>query len=351
MPLKQKFSEISPVLLASITLPCVGVGVGIGECVADVYKWSLAIVGIVAFVQIIYAGWLYLTAFGNTGKTSTARSKIANAILGIILLFSSYLILKTINPALVKGELRLPNISVKGDQFTNCAELKREKKSSEFCELKAQQEKNLATAKEGLAKLDAEIVAKKQRIADLEALADTQELTPTQQAELDKLKKEVPVLETKQKELKKGFETASGITEIKDFGVDPNSADLSDNTLLRFRLKIFASLEAISRRCGAVQQNAIDHDVSYAVFLLDSPNAQRPGQLVRGNRSSENWSRNDFGSGKVISKDFEQKIKEGVKIDPKYNSVRYYAVFSCFNSEGRFQELNRSADVTIRIQP
>jgi len=100
---------------ALLTLPCQD-SAGLGECISGIYSWSLAVVGIVAFVQIVYAGWLYLTAAGNTSKAGAAMSKISNAILGIILLFSSYLILNTINPDLVGGGISLPNL--KGDKVT-----------------------------------------------------------------------------------------------------------------------------------------------------------------------------------------------------------------------------------------
>ena len=101
--------EFIPFSLAVFSLPCQG-NVGIGECVSGIYTWSLTVVGIVAFVQIFYAGWLYLTAAGNIAKTSQAMSKISNAILGIVLLFSSYLILNTINPDLVGNDFNLPNL-------------------------------------------------------------------------------------------------------------------------------------------------------------------------------------------------------------------------------------------------
>ncbi|MDO8495616.1 MAG: hypothetical protein Q7S32_03845 [bacterium] len=107
------FSEkLTPLLFASITLPCAG-DIVLGDCISQIYTWSLTIVGIAAFVQIVYGGWQVLTAFGNTGKVGEAMSRISNAVLGIVLLFSSYLILKTINPNLVGGEVALPNITVK----------------------------------------------------------------------------------------------------------------------------------------------------------------------------------------------------------------------------------------------
>ncbi len=81
-------------------MPCQGKE-AIGECISQVYTVSLSLVGIVAFVQIVYGGFMLLTAAGNTSKTGQAMDKIKNAVLGIVLLFSSYLILNTINPDLV----------------------------------------------------------------------------------------------------------------------------------------------------------------------------------------------------------------------------------------------------------
>lgn len=96
--------------MAMITFPCVG-DINLGECVSQIYTWSLTAVGIAAFISIIYGGWRLVIAFGNTGKVSEAMKRISNAVLGIILLFSSYLILRTINPNLVGGTINLPKIS------------------------------------------------------------------------------------------------------------------------------------------------------------------------------------------------------------------------------------------------
>src|SRR3989344_5861383 len=106
------------ILMATFTLPCVGEGVNLGQCISGIYTWSLTVVGLVAFVQILYAGWMWLTAFGNTSVAGAARSKITNAILGTILLFSSYLILRTINPDLIGGTVNLPNI-IKSEKIKN----------------------------------------------------------------------------------------------------------------------------------------------------------------------------------------------------------------------------------------
>ena len=50
----------------------------------------------------MYAGFLWLTAGGNSGSTKKAQDVIQNAIMGLVLTLGSYLILYTINPDLVK---------------------------------------------------------------------------------------------------------------------------------------------------------------------------------------------------------------------------------------------------------
>lgn len=248
-----------PVLWASLTLPCVG-EVNLGECISDIYQWSLAIVGIVAFVQIVYAGWLYLTAFGNTGKASSALSKIGNAVLGIILLFSSYLILKTINPDLVGGRIELPEI-------------------------------------------------------------------------------------TKEEKIKNtGGE--NDLTKIEVFDVDPKRADLSDDTLLKYKLKIYASSKGFKEVCSEVDQelNKNIKTLQYNVFMEANGEAK---QLVRNHR----FKMSDFGdSGKTNSYDFEEKVSK-TDIDSKSISVSYYATFECLVGKGAWRQLNKSSSVSVRIQP
>lgn len=71
--------------------------------ISSVYSFALTIVGIVVFIRILYAGWLFLTAAGNASKAGDAKNKIQNAVIGAILLFAAYLILYVINPDLVKN--------------------------------------------------------------------------------------------------------------------------------------------------------------------------------------------------------------------------------------------------------
>jgi len=74
--------------------------------ISSVYSFSLTILGLAIFVQIIRAGFKWFTAAGNAGKSGEATKMIKNAIIGAILLLASYLILNVINPDLVKNTFK-----------------------------------------------------------------------------------------------------------------------------------------------------------------------------------------------------------------------------------------------------
>ncbi len=80
----------------------------LGDLISQLFQWSLSILGLALFVMILYAGFEWLTAAGNPGQISKAKTRIQNAILGAILLLSSYIILNLINPDLVGSSLNLP---------------------------------------------------------------------------------------------------------------------------------------------------------------------------------------------------------------------------------------------------
>jgi len=64
------------------------------------YEWGIFIGGLAVFISLIIGGFLYLTSMGNPARMSEARDRIFSALIGLVLLFSIYLILNTINPEL-----------------------------------------------------------------------------------------------------------------------------------------------------------------------------------------------------------------------------------------------------------
>jgi|GEM_PF-3513787 len=90
--------------IVDINFPCVDCDISnstsIIEYIVKFYKFGIAIVGIVA-VGMIVAGGIYISMSGAVDKKSEGKEMITSAILGITLLFGSYIILRTINPDLV----------------------------------------------------------------------------------------------------------------------------------------------------------------------------------------------------------------------------------------------------------
>lgn len=82
----------------------------LGELVNGIFNVFLVLAGLAAFVMIVLGGVKYLTSAGDPSKMGDAQNQIFAAILGLIILFSSWLILNTINPELV--ELREPGLEV-----------------------------------------------------------------------------------------------------------------------------------------------------------------------------------------------------------------------------------------------
>lgn len=103
------FLSISPAgaIQAEIDWPEVG-GVSIekdGQLTATLpqlvqyfFNFSIAIGGIAAFSMLVLGGFRFLTSAGNPSSQKDAKDIITSAIIGLLLLLSSYLLLQVINP-------------------------------------------------------------------------------------------------------------------------------------------------------------------------------------------------------------------------------------------------------------
>ncbi len=93
---------------------------GLKELVQYIYEWAIALGGLAAFIALIRAGFDYLTSAGNSTKMSDARKDINSALLGLVLLLSSFLVLNLINPELTT--LKMPTIEPFGQECRDCIE-------------------------------------------------------------------------------------------------------------------------------------------------------------------------------------------------------------------------------------
>ncbi len=62
------------------------------DLVARVIKSFLGIIGIIALVLFLYGGILWLTSAGNSSKVEEGRNVFVWAVLGLVVIFSSYVI-------------------------------------------------------------------------------------------------------------------------------------------------------------------------------------------------------------------------------------------------------------------
>ena len=76
------------------------VPLGIAQQIGNFYQWALGIGGLVALGVLIFGGILYTISAGNASRQDDAKGWLLGGIMGVILLFSSYLILNTVNPEL-----------------------------------------------------------------------------------------------------------------------------------------------------------------------------------------------------------------------------------------------------------
>jgi D-alanyl-D-alanine dipeptidase len=73
----------------------------LGNYIVAVYRYGGIFAGIVAMFMLVYAGWEWLLAGGNSSKISQAKNKINGTLMGLLLLFGGYLLLSIISTNLI----------------------------------------------------------------------------------------------------------------------------------------------------------------------------------------------------------------------------------------------------------
>lgn len=83
----------------------------LGQYISGIYTFALGLVGVIASIMMIIGGFQYLTSAGDKGKVAAGKKRITDALIGMVLAFGSYALLRTINPELVSfGALQLVKV-------------------------------------------------------------------------------------------------------------------------------------------------------------------------------------------------------------------------------------------------
>ncbi|MBA4319845.1 MAG: hypothetical protein C0412_15715 [Flavobacterium sp.] len=106
--------------IAGTQYPVSGSTKTIAEYIRVIYKYAIGVVGILAAVVLMIGGVLWVVAGGNATTIGEAKAWIGASLTGLVLALTSYLILATINPALVKLETTsIPSVSeIKGTNYS-----------------------------------------------------------------------------------------------------------------------------------------------------------------------------------------------------------------------------------------
>lgn len=80
----------------------------INQVIAWFYSFIVTISGLAVFAKLVQGGFNWLSSAGNSTKTAEATETITSALIGLIIVLSSFIIIKTINPELTT--LILPDI-------------------------------------------------------------------------------------------------------------------------------------------------------------------------------------------------------------------------------------------------
>jgi hypothetical protein len=88
-----------PVVIEASTKPII-------DYVNAVYNYIIGIVGIIAAVMVMVGGLIWVASAGDSGKIGEAKEYITAGLSGMVLILGSYLLLRTINPALVDIKTR-----------------------------------------------------------------------------------------------------------------------------------------------------------------------------------------------------------------------------------------------------
>lgn len=86
------FGEVEPPQGVAAYNEAVGGGIGLVLFLSRVIRLITIAGGIFVFVNIIYAGWLYLSSMGDTGKTKQAFDTIIYSVIGLAVIIGSYAI-------------------------------------------------------------------------------------------------------------------------------------------------------------------------------------------------------------------------------------------------------------------
>jgi len=95
----------SVTLAASVTLTNPLGTSDVRTIVGRIISASLSVIGTIALLMFVYGGFLWLTSRGDAKAIDKGKNTMTWAILGIVVIFGAYVIVRTILAGLVSGSV------------------------------------------------------------------------------------------------------------------------------------------------------------------------------------------------------------------------------------------------------
>lgn len=64
--------------------------ISLADIIGQLIKIGLSVLGVILLVLVIYAGFLWMTAGGETAKVEKAKSFMLNAVIGLVIILAAY---------------------------------------------------------------------------------------------------------------------------------------------------------------------------------------------------------------------------------------------------------------------
>src|SRR6266481_8825422 len=95
---------LSSVSASSLSLPAF---------INNLYRLSIGAAAFFAVIQIAWAGFIFLSSADSISKNTKAKQKITNAVIGLVLVLSPYVVFSVINPKILDISLNFSGLQTK----------------------------------------------------------------------------------------------------------------------------------------------------------------------------------------------------------------------------------------------
>lgn len=114
---EQELEIVYPNINEEYTVPPNSPFTRVSDLIQYIYVFAVAGAGLVSFLCVLLGGIRYLTSVGNPATMQDARNQIFSGLLGMLIIFGSYVILRTISPDFISFSLPQVPVNTRGVIF------------------------------------------------------------------------------------------------------------------------------------------------------------------------------------------------------------------------------------------